>query len=317
MSGFAIQRSQRITAVQASLGADRGLDPSTPSVICVGQVSVDTVIVTDGPICVGDQICGRYQQTPGGSAAITAHNAAVLGASTRLVGFAGCGPEDRGALDTLSNVGVDLAHIVLGEGLRVTVLVEPDGERTMISNNVSGNWESVTLQVSEGDIVYFEGWPLFDPFQQAAFVVLIEAAAASGATVALDVCSARRGDPNKHRRLLLRLPLDFLFANESEAAHYGLLGGGLRAVSIVHRGPKPTVVIHGYDVTEVPPHPAEPLDTTGAGDTFAAGFLTALAGGAGLVDAVNSGHDAALQVLATIGPLLSPGPAPAMSALSP
>jgi sugar/nucleoside kinase (ribokinase family) len=311
VSRFAIeQRPPRtVAAEQAKVPAGHGVGRSIRPLICVGQISVDTVILTAGPLSVGDQVCGQYRQALGGSAAITAHNAAILGAAASLAGFAGASPDDTAALESLANVGVDLARVLLGEGLRVTVLVEPNGERTMISNNVSGEWEHVMLHVAEGDIVYFEGWPLFDPVRRASYVKLIETAAASGATVALDVCSASRGDPNAHRRLLMRLPLDFVFANEREAAHYGLLGGGLPAVSIVHRGPEPTVVVHGHDATEVPSHPADPLDTTGAGDTFAAGFLSALASGAGLVDAVNSGHDAAFQVLTTIGPLLASDPA--------
>ena len=92
----------------------------------------------DQPIVIGDQTSGRYRQVPGGSAAIVAHSAAVLGAPACFAGFAGSDREYAAALQHLASAGVDLTQVRVGEGLRVTILVEPGGNRTMTSNNRVG-----------------------------------------------------------------------------------------------------------------------------------------------------------------------------------
>jgi sugar/nucleoside kinase (ribokinase family) len=296
------KRADRLFASPAS--ASRSTLPRR--LVCIGHLSVDTLIAVDRPITLGDQTNGRFSQSLGGSAAITAHNAAVLGADVAFIGFAGGGIEDATALAHLGTSGVDVSGAQTGEGLRVAVLVEPGGERTMISNNVPSDWDSLFADISNNDVVYFEGWPLFDAVSRSSYVELLETAASAGAIVALDVCSASRGDPKRHRKLLADLPLDLLFANENEAAHYQLLDAVLDALVVVHRGPNPTAVVQHREMAEISHDPVDPVDSTGAGDTFAAGFLTAVSTGASLLGAVKSGHDAAHRVLNSVGPLLDP-----------
>lgn len=278
-------------------------------VVCFGQLSVDTAILLDQPVQIGDQTHGHFSKHPGGSAAITAHNAAILGADVALAGFCGEGADDDGALRELAAAGVDVSGVQPGASLRVTVLVEPDGERTMISNNATAAWDRVTTSTRPGDIAYFEGWPLFDPAARDRYTQLIRAVSASGATVALDVCSASRGQPSDHLELLTALPLDLLFANEAEAEHYQLLDADLDAILVVHRGGDPTILCSNGNTVEVGHQPITPTDTTGAGDSFAAGFVAAVASGAALLEAVGAGHEAARRVLNIPGPLLPAQPA--------
>lgn len=277
------------------------------AIIAVGQLSCDTVVSLDGPLVAREHNPGSALSMPGGTAAIVAHNIAALGGNAVFSGQVGDGIEDQNALSTLRGVGVEIGSLTRSpRGLRVVIVVEPDGERTMFAAGDRPTWLGLELSIRPGDLVFFEGWHLLGGAPDADYVNLIREASASGAVVALDVCTANNAVPG-HRDLLADLPIDILLANAAEGDALGLLSAPTSPVVIVHRGCEPTVLLTGGERRDFPVDVVRPLDTSGAGDTFAAGLLLALHDSAQSEDAVRRGLAAARQVVRVPGPLL---PAP-------
>lgn len=272
--------------------------------VVVGQLSVDTTVMIEGSLAIHDQSVGQFSSQLGGSAAIVAYNAASAGARVLFTGHVGATKIDLMALDDLRNVGVEVGPTVSTPvGLRVICIVEPDGERTMVSSGSPQIWDRLSVVFPKGQLAFFEGWPLFD--RSVAYCGLISKAAAAGSKVVVDVSSAARaacGD--KHSELLRSLPIDILLANEAEAERYGLFRKPIAAVQIIHRGSLPTVLIDHGRVSEYAFPVVQPVDTTGAGDAFAAGLLAALAAGFDLPAAIGFAHEVAGRVVLVSGPLL-------------
>jgi sugar/nucleoside kinase (ribokinase family) len=282
------------------------VDIALQPIEAVGQLSVDTMVLLNSDLAIGDHTTGQFTKGPGGTAAIVSHNIAMLGGKATFVGHAGASTDDEGALDELERAGVERGHVLRGpEGLRVTILVEPDGSRTMVSNDADVDWTQVHHDFSPGGTAYFEGWPLFDAAGRTAYRSIIERAAGRSSTVVLDVCSASRAvDRDAHALLLAELPIDLVLANEHEEAAFDLLVRRPAPAIVVHRGSRSTVVSSDDRTIEIAPTFVPPIDTTGAGDTFAAGLLVALQRGLRLVEAVEAGHAAARQIVRQVGPLM-------------
>jgi len=137
--------------------------------------------------------------------------------------------------------------------------------------------------------------------QTAADVLLAAASTAPAVTVDISATSVVTTLGARLRRLLDELAPTVVFANAAEAAAAGLLDGAPWPV-VVKRGPDPAWVVDDGRRIEVPAAAVGDVrDTTGAGDAFAGGFLTAFVAGADLVDACRAGHIAAATVLATAG----------------
>lgn len=279
-----------------------GTEPS--AIIAVGQLSCDTVVTLDGPLATRDHNPGHALSMPGGTAAIVAHNIAALGGVATFSGQVGDGIEDQNVARTLREVGVEIGSLVRSpRGLRVVIVVEPDGERTMFAAGDRPTWSGLELSIRPGDVVFFEGWHLLGQAPNPGYTDLIRQAATSGATVALDVCTANNAG-HGHRELLAGLPIDILLANEAEADALGLLAAPTSPVVIVHRGCRPTVLLTPGARREFPVEAVTPVDTSGAGDTFTAGFLLALRNTSDVEHAVRQGLAAARHVVRVPGPLL-------------
>lgn len=304
----------RLTAVTPILGpVDARVSSSSlhrlgsvgsTAIITVGQLSRDTIISLHGPLTRGDHHFGDALSLPGGTAAIVAHNIAALGGQVTFCGQVGDSVEDRATARALRESGVDSGPLITtARGLRVLIIVETDGERTMFAVGDKPDWSTLALPVQRGDLVFFEGWHLLGERPDPDYVSLIERASDCGATVVLDVCTANDASV-KHRDLLAELPIDILLANSAEAEALDLQSQPPCQTVVVHRGTEPTVVISGTSRREFPVDAVKALDTTGAGDTFAAGFLLALHHSAGIDAAVGAGLAAARAVVQVPGPLL-------------
>ena len=200
---------------------------------------------------------------------------------------------------------------------RSFILVTPDGERTM--NTYLGACTNLTLAdidratVEASAYVYLEGY-LWDPEEpRRAMRRAIEAARGAGRQVAFTLSDgfviARHGDD--FRALIEQGQIDILFANEHELA--ALTGIEDFHAGIAQLAPKvPTLVVtrsengahavsHGEHVS-VPAEPvAQVVDTTGAGDLFAAGFLFGHVRGRGLAECLRLGAICAAEVIAHYG----------------
>jgi sugar/nucleoside kinase (ribokinase family) len=199
---------------------------------------------------------------------------------------------------------------------RCLVLVTPAGQRTMntflgVSPQLGGG-EVDTDLVASARIVYLEGY-LFDrPEAKAAFRQAAGIAAKAGRQVALSLSDSFCVDRHRAEFLeLIRSSVDILFANEAEitslyqtksfdeAARRAAVDTKLAALT---RSEKGSVILGGGKSIAVPAAPvAKVVDTTGAGDLYAAGFLFGLATGRDLETAGRLGSLAAAEIISHIG----------------
>jgi len=199
---------------------------------------------------------------------------------------------------------------------RCLVLVTPDGQRTMntflgISPQLGGGEVDADL-IASARIVYLEGY-LFDrPEAKAAFRQAAEMAAKAGRQVALSLSDAVCVDRHRAEFLeLIRDSVDILFANEAEitslyqtksfdeAARRARADTKLAALT---RSEKGSVILGEGKSIAVPAAPvAKVVDTTGAGDLYAAGFLYGVATGRDLETAGRLGSLAAAEIISHIG----------------
>lgn len=199
---------------------------------------------------------------------------------------------------------------------RSLILVTPDGQRTMntalgVSPRLGGGEVDADL-ISSARILYLEGY-LFDrPEAKAAFRQAAGIAAKAGRQVALSLSDPFCVDRHRPEFLkLIRESVDILFANEAEitslyettqfddAARQAQTDTKLAALT---RSEKGSVILSGGDSIVIPAAPvAKVVDTTGAGDLFAAGFLYGVATGKDLETAGKLGSMAAAEIISHIG----------------
>jgi len=199
---------------------------------------------------------------------------------------------------------------------RCLVLVTPDGQRTMntflgVSPQLGGGEVDADL-VASARIVYLEGY-LFDrPEAKAAFRQAANIAAKAGRQVALSLSDSFCVDRHRAEFLdLIRSSIDILFANEAEitslyetksfdeAARRAAADTKLAALT---RSEKGSVILGGGKSIAIPAASvAKVVDTTGAGDLYAAGFLFGIATGRDLETSGRLGSLAAAEIISHIG----------------
>src|SRR4051812_8243162 len=269
---------------------------------------------------------GPATEMSGGSAANTIVGLASLGARGAYVGKIKDDQIGRLYAHDIRAAGVafDTAPATQGPATGCSyILVTPDGERTM--NTYLGAAQELTpadidaTEIAASTIVYLEGY-LWDPKNaKDAFLKASTIAHQAGRQVALTLSDAFCVDRYRDEFIdLMRTgTVDLIFANESElhslyqTSDFETALAALRkdvALGVVTRSEQGCVVATKDDVTVVPAFAVEKLvDTTGAGDLFAAGFLFGLVRGAGHRDCGRLGALAAAEVIQHIGarPLVS------------
>jgi len=270
-----------------------------------------------------EQLYGRMAtgiEASGGSAANTMAGVASLGGRAAYIGKVAADGLGKVFAHDIGAIGVTYATAPLQSGAataRCLVNVTPDGQRTMstfLGASVHLTPDDVDPALIEGaKITYLEGY-LFDPHEaRRAFAKAAGLARASGRLIALSLSDAFVVD--RHREALkgfIDSEVDVLFANEVEltslfetddfdAAARALRGRvGLAAIT---RGEKGSVVLAGDEIHAADAASVEKVvDTTGAGDQYAAGFLFGLAGGRPLPVCARLGSLAAAEVISHYGP---------------
>src|SRR6201996_4859642 len=263
---------------------------------------------------------GPATKMSGGSAANTIVGIASLGARAAYVGKVR--DDEVGRLYTndirAAQVAFDTKAAVGGPATGCSyILVTPDGERTM--NTYLGAAQELTpddideAQVAASAILYLEGY-LWDPKSaKDAFVKASSIAHGAGRQVALTLSDSFCVDRYRDEfiGLMRNGTADLIFANEAElhslyqTSDFDTALTQLRKdvkLGVVTRSEKGCVVASNEGVISVPAFPIEKLvDTTGAGDLFAAGFLFGLARGVGHENAGRLGALSAAEVIQHIG----------------
>jgi ribokinase len=269
-------------------------------VICAfGDLLLDVIVRAPEPLAVGADTQVETHVTSGGQAANVASWVTELGEPARFIGKQA--DDAAGALvrSLLERRGVELAGPrVEGRTGVVVSLVGEDGDRSMATDRGI----APELRAEELDVAWFEdcrwlhlsGYSLLaDPIADAALAAA-RAARGTGARVSVDLSSwsaIRARGPERFRTTLEELAPDVVFANEPE---WELVGGayGLGETAVVKRGSRGVVVLGANGAEEHEPAGAEVIDTTGAGDALAAGFI---------VGGIELGLEAAARCVSQLG----------------
>ena len=239
--------------------------------VTLGDLLLDVIVRLSQPLAEGADADAVTRLGPGGQAANVAAWIADLGGEARFVGKRAGDEAGRTAAGALARYGVDVrGPVVEGRTGTVVSLVGADGSRTMASDR----GVSPDFRAEELDPVWLDGCAhlhlpgyslLRSPVDETA---LRAAELAPRVSVDLSSWSAIRDfGPERFRERLEQLGPAIVFANEDEEQ---ILGGPLDGCTwIVKRGPLGA----RFGDVELPAVPAEVLDTTGAGDALAAGYL--------------------------------------------
>ena len=244
-------------------------------VCALGDLTLDVIVRLAQPIAAGGDTDAETSISPGGQAANVAAWAAALGARARYVGKRGA--DDAGVLACrgLEARGVEVVGPAEGANGIICSLVAVDGERSMLSDR----GVATEFRPDELDPVFLDGCEhLFvsgyalvrEPLRETA-IEAVAIARRRRAVVSVDLSSwsvIRDSGPEAFRAIVSELQPDVVFANEDEDR---ILGGSLPGVQwILKRGLRGC----SFDGAERPAPPVERVvDSTGAGDALAAGFI--------------------------------------------
>jgi len=259
-------------------------------------------------------------ETAGGSGANTIAGASELGLRTAYIARVAADVTGRAYHAAMEDAGVAFPNSPSGRAPatgRCLIAVTPDGERTMSTylgvSTTFGPSDLADDVIRDAAILYLEGYLFDQDAAKAAFIHAAEVARAAGRRVALTLsdtfCVERHRDAF---RQLVEHNTDIVFANEAEArALYQTDSldtvadhlSGTDTLVFITRGEHGALVLDGSERHHVPATAvAKVIDTTGAGDQFAAGTLAALSMGLSPADAAHLGNIAAGEVIQHFGP---------------
>ena len=285
--------------------------------LCViGDLVEDIVVWLPESLNYGADTPSRIVRTRGGSASNVAVFAATFARkktnqapSSRLIAQVGDDRLGDQLIGALRDAGVDPCVVRGGRTGSIVVIVSPDGERTMLTDRAASTqlqqapekwFESVSL-------LHVPAYSLFSEPLATATRSCIATAHEKNIPVSIDASSAsliKEFGVNKFRELIRQLRPKLFFCNTDEAEILNLTTQPLDLdIVVIKAGARPTTLIENNVVKTIEVEPvSEIIDTTGAGDAFAAGFLTKF--GENNLDTyicVLAGHQLAARVLRSPG----------------
>ena len=259
-------------------------------------------------------------EASGGSAANSAAGLASLGADVAFIGkVRNDALGDLYAAD-MAKVGVHFDTPRATEGAptaRSMIIVTPDAERTMNTYlgaaSVMPSEDLSDDTLTDASVVYCEGYLWDMPESKEAISKAMELTRAAGGRAAFTLSDTFCVDRHRDEfTSLIPERVDILFANEEEIKSMFETEdldealskvGGLCPVTVVTLGAEGSVVVSEEGIQRVAASPVDSVvDTTGAGDLFAAGFLYGLTHGMSMVESAELGGKTAAECIQTIGP---------------
>lgn len=257
-------------------------------VLCIGDVMLDVIAIIKTKINYGSDTPSKISTHGGGAAGNVASWSQVSGAPTRIVARVGNDPAGTAVMSEFDGSGIEHGDCVVPGAQTgvVVVLVDPSGERTMFPETGANSGLSMKdLPDLDGiEVVYLSGYALLDEISRPGVLEMIAEIQNAKIPVFFDpatVGGMSQVDINEIRNWL---PLmSALFMNEEEATFltgHTQLEAALDALLLA----APTAIIkcgsegaigksRGGDSIKIPAVPTHVVDTTGAGDSFAGGFI--------------------------------------------
>jgi len=291
----------------------------TVNVLCIGDVMLDVIArinVSPQKINFGSDTASRISTSSGGAAGNVAAWLTRTDARSTIVSHVGDDPAGAAIVAEFDALGVSHGDLVIpGETSGVVVvLVDSSGERTMFPDK--GANSRLTAQdlpdLNSFQAVYVSGYALLNPLARDGVLAMIEKIKADGLPIYFDPASVGAmkdvADKELHNWFSM---MDVLFVNEEESIY--LTGSvdieralnyllDFSQVVVIKRGSAGAIAkARGFDSISLPAVAATVVDTTGAGDSFAAGFIASYSENHDLTAALQAGGELAAGCVAIVG----------------
>ena len=291
----------------------------TINVLCIGDVMLDVIArinVSPQKINFGSDTASRISTSSGGAAGNVAAWLTRTDARSTIVSHVGDDPAGAAIIAEFDALGVSHGDLVIpGETSGVVVvLVDSSGERTMFPDKGANSRLTVTDLPDLGTFqaVYISGYALLNPLARDGVLAMIEKIKADGLPIYFDPASVGAmkdvADKELHNWFSM---MDVLFLNEEESIY--LTGSvdieralnyllDFSQVVVIKRGSAGAIAkARGFDSISLPAVAATVIDTTGAGDSFAAGFIASYSKNHDLTAALQAGGELAAGCVAIVG----------------
>ena len=291
----------------------------TINVLCIGDVMLDVIArinVSPQKINFGSDTASRISTSSGGAAGNVAAWLTRTDARSTIVSHVGDDPAGAAIVAEFDALGVSHGDLVIpGETSGVVVvLVDSSGERTMFPDK--GANSRLTAQdlpdLNSFQAVYISGYALLNPLARDGVLAMIEKIKADGLPIYFDPASvgAMKDVADKELHDWFSM-MDVLFLNEEESIY--LTGSvdieralnyllDFSQVVVIKRGSAGAIAkARGFDSISLPAFAATVVDTTGAGDSFAAGFIASYSKNHDLTAALQAGGELAAGCVAIVG----------------
>jgi sugar/nucleoside kinase (ribokinase family) len=262
---------------------------------------------------------GGVKTAPGGSASNTLVGIGNLGGRARMIGRVGQDALGESFRNGLRLAGVEERVRISDDASTGHVLsvVTPDTQRTMFTflgaSSALHPGDIGDADFEDANLVHLEGYLLFN---RPVVEKVLELARKHQARVSLDLGSFQVVQIMREYldELFAKRSIDIVLANEDEAHAYTGLGesdsleafAGKADLAVVKRGKHGALIGQGKDRLDVLAHTVKALDTTGAGDLWASGFLYGVNHGLGLESAANLGSKIGSEVVQVLGAVIPP-----------
>ena len=291
----------------------------TTRVLCIGDVMLDVVTkiaVLPSEINYGSDTASEISTHGGGAAANVASWLTRTNTEATIVGHVGDDAAGAALISEFDALGVRHENLMVDGGRSgvVVVLVDPTGERTMFPDNGANSGLHIgDLPKLDGfDAVYISGYSPLDPLSRAGILEMISKINTAQIPIYLDPASVgamKEVDINEVKSWLPSM--DILLLNEEEAIYLTGESSLEKALDellllcqtvVIKRGSHGAIGrTRGSESISIPAHEAKVLDTTGAGDSFAAGFISQFSAHGDLTRSLMAGTEIAAHCVAITG----------------
>ena len=291
----------------------------TINVLCIGDVMLDVIArinVSPQKINFGSDTASRISTSSGGAAGNVAAWLTRTDARSAIVCHVGDDPAGAAIVTEFDALGVSHGDLVIpGETSGVVVvLVDSSGERTMFPDKGANSRLVVEdlPDLSEYQVVYISGYALLNPLARDGVLAMIAKIKADGIPIYFDPASvgAMKDVADKELHTWFSM-MDVILLNEEESIY--LTGSvdieralnyllDFSQVVVVKRGSAGAIAkARGFDSISLPAVASTVIDTTGAGDSFAAGFIASFSKNRDLTAALQAGAELAADCVAIVG----------------
>lgn len=285
-------------------------------ILCIGDAMLDVVVLIDSEIHYGSDTPAHITTHGGGAAANTATWMAHEGHQIFFVSRIGndaAGSAVLSELDAWRIEHKDMSHIKGKTGV-VVVIVDETGQRTMFPDSGvnSGLGVDDLPPLEDFDAAFLSGYSLFNPHSTPGVSEIIAEIKSAKIPLFFDPASVgTMSHFDRDRALSYLKQMDVILPNEEEALFLTDQNDIEAAIQdlqmhcpvvVVKRGDKGAMAVgNGSTIITSPVDKIDPLDTTGAGDAFAAGFIPQWIASKELREAMDAGNELARQCVAIIG----------------